>query len=406
MIDVDEAKRLILEESKVLDVIDVGLAEARGRVLAEDVLADRDLPPTDRSAMDGFALRTRDVLEPDHELTVTGEIRAGEPLGTIRVGKGSCVRIMTGAIVPNGADTVVMVELTQEDPESGTVKIGGEPKEGQHIRRRGEDVRAGERILQKGSVIHAPEVAALASVGRARVKIFRPPLVGVLSTGDEVVEPEQVPREHEVRNSNAWTLLAQLDELDLEGRYLGIAHDTRQELAEGIQKGLGGDLLLITGGVSASRYDLVGEVLAAAGMRLILHQVAIRPGKPMLVGRHESCLVVGLPGNPVSTFTDFAVFVAPALRRMMGYSCWDNLEMRAVLAERLKRKPGRTSYHLAKVSPGEEGVLTAFPVRTMGSGDVVSMSRANAFVITPGGAHALEAGTRVPTLLWRDFHLR
>ena len=405
MIEVDEAKKLILEEAPVLDVIEVDLAEATGRVLAEDVAADRDFPPTDRSAMDGFAIRAGDVLQPGHALALAGEIRAGEPVGEVRVEPGSCVRIMTGAIVPQGADAVVMVELPEEDRESGTVKIQGEPQRGQHIRRRGEDVQAGERILQRGAVIHAPEIATLTSVGKTRVQVHRPPIVHVLSTGDEVVEPEGTPSEHQVRNSNGWTLLAQLGELGLEGRYLGIARDTRRELEQAVRKGLAGDLLLITGGVSVGEHDLVGEVLATAGMRLIFHKVAIRPGKPMLVGRRDHCLVVGLPGNPVSTFTDFAVFVAPALRRMMGYARWGNLELSAVLAERLKRKPGRITYHLARVSL-EEGSFTAFPVRTMGSGDVVSMSRANAFVVTPGGPHALEAGTEVPTLLWRDFYLR
>jgi molybdopterin molybdotransferase len=405
MIDVEEAKRLILEASSRLDVVDVDLDDAWARVLAEDVIADRDFPPTDRSAMDGFAVRWEDVKEPGRTLILAGEARAGRPVDDLRVEPGRCVRIMTGSAVPPGADTVVMVELTTEDTDAGTVSFQGEPIRGQHIRVRGEDVRAGESVLRRGAPIHAPEIAALASVGRLRARTYRAPVVQVLSSGDEVVEPDVTPAPHQVRNSNARCLLAQLRELHLEGRYLGIAPDTREGLRAAVRGGLNGDVLLVTGGVSMGRYDLVGEVLAEVGMRQVFHKVAVRPGKPMLVGRHDDCLVVGLPGNPVSTFTGFAVFVAPALRKMMGFARCDSLEVTAVLTGRLKRKPGRTTYHLARVARTADG-FTALPVRAMGSGDVVSMSRANAFVITAPGAHALDPGTPVTAILWPHFNLR
>jgi molybdopterin molybdotransferase len=405
MIDVEEAKRMILEESRRLDVVEVELDDARACVLAEDVLADRDFPPTNRSAMDGFAVRWEDVQEPGRTLTLAGEVRAGRPVDDLRVEPGSCVRIMTGSTVPPGADTVIMVELTTEGTDAGTVTFQGEPIRGQHIRVRGEDVGAGENVLSRGAPIDAPEIAALASVGRTRARVYRAPVVQVLSSGDEVVEPEVTPAPHQVRNSNARCLLAQLRQLGLEGHYLGIAPDTREGLSESVRAGLNGDVLLITGGVSMGKYDLVGEVLAEAGMRQVFHKVSVRPGKPMLVGRHGDCLVVGLPGNPVSTFTGFAVFVAPALRKMMGYARYDNFEVTAVLSERLKRKPRRTTYHLARVTQTEDG-FTALPVRAMGSGDVISMSRANAFVITPPGAHALDPGTQVTALLWPNSNLR
>jgi molybdopterin molybdotransferase len=405
MIDVDEAKRLILEASRRLDVVEVALEDADRRVLADEIVADRDFPATDRSAMDGFAVRWDDVREPGRTLSLAGEVRAGRPAAGLQVEPGSCVRIMTGSPIPPGADTVVMVELTEEDADGAAVTFRGEPIRGQHIRVRGEDVRAGERVLAPGAPIHAAEIAALAAVGRTRVRVHRAPVVQVLSSGDEVVEPDVAPEPHQVRNSNARCLLAQLRGLGLSGRYLGIAPDTRDALDEAVVAGMTGDVLLITGGVSMGKYDLVGEALAGAGMKRIFHKVAVRPGKPMLVGRYGDCLVVGLPGNPVSTFTGFAIFVAPALRKMLGYPRWDNLEVAAVLAERLKRKPGRTTYHLARVVRSEDG-FTALPVRAMGSGDVVSMSRANAFVMTTPGAHALDPGTAVTAVLWSDFHLR
>ncbi|MDX1388502.1 MAG: molybdopterin molybdotransferase MoeA, partial [Acidobacteriota bacterium] len=189
MIDVEEAKRLILEEAAVLDVVEVAVTDAVGRVLAEEIVADRDFPPTDRSAMDGFAVRTEDIAEEGTTLDLAGEIRAGQPAGTTRVEPGQAIRIMTGAIVPPGADAVVMVEVTETDTSGTRVTIPGRPERGQHIRRRAEDLEAGTRVLEHGQTIGAAEIAALTSVGRTRVRVHRAPVVRVLSTGDEIVEP-------------------------------------------------------------------------------------------------------------------------------------------------------------------------------------------------------------------------
>jgi molybdopterin molybdotransferase len=404
MIDVDEARRRLMDEATQLETIEVSLAEALGRVLAEEVVTDRDLPPTDRSAMDGFAVRTSDLPEPDRTLRVVGEVRAGQPADAVQVGAGEAARVFTGACIPTGADAVVMVELTVEDRSNGTVRVRERPDPGQHIRRRGEEVARGERILEIGQPVRPAEVAALATVGRTRVQVVRSPKVAVLSTGDEIVEPEAFPAPHEIRNSNAPMLLALLRELGIEGRYLGIAPDRPEALERVLAEGLEADLLLLTGGVSVGEYDLAVPALERAGMRLLFHKVAMRPGKPALAGRREKCLVVGLPGNPVSAFTGFQVLVVPALRRMMGHATFEALELRAVLGERLRRFPGRTTFHLAELQP-REGRFYARPARTMGSGDVVSLSRSNAFVVTEGSSRALEAGTEVTVLPWHGFEL-
>ena len=405
MIEVMEAQRILTEATAALDVQEVELDHVTGHVLAKQVRADRDFPPTDRSAMDGFAVRSEDLTEPGRTLRIAGELQAGQPVAAIRVERGQAVRIFTGAIVPPGADSVVMVERTKESRGEGTVTIETAVEPGQHVRKRGQDLEAGRVVLEPGRPIHAPEIAALASVGRVRPAVFRKPRVFVLSTGDEVVEPDRQPEEHQIRNSNAGCLLAQLRELGLEGEYLGTAADDRQRLDEVLSRGLSGDVLLVTGGVSAGEYDLVGDALADAGMRLLFHKVAVKPGKPLLAGRCGSCLVFGLPGNPVSVYTCFAVFVAPALRRLMGYRRWENLEGRARLEQSLRHKPGRLTYHLARLWLDADG-FHARPVETTGSGDVLSMSRANGFIVAPAEAGDPEAGAELPVLLWRDFHLR
>ena len=404
MIDVDEALAILARSVRPLPATTVGLDLALGRTLAEQIRADRDFPPTDRSAMDGFAVRAEDLPREGIELELIGEVPAGQaPNVTVR--PGSTVRIFTGAVVPEGADTVVMVERTEERNRSGKIRFAIRPEIGQHIRRQGQDLLAGEVVLEAGVPIHAPEIAALASVGRVEVPVHRAPRVRVLSTGDEVVEPAEEPLPHQIRNSNAGTLLAQLHEMGIAGEYLGIAGDDGDALDRGLARGLEADLLLITGGVSVGKYDLVADALARAGMELLFHKVAIKPGKPILVGRRAGCLVIGLPGNPVSTYCGFELFVAPALRRLSGRSVATRTPVRAELAGPLRNKPGRRTFHLARLE-FRGARFVAIPVATTGSGDLLSMVRANAFLITDADQGDCPAGTLLDALPWREFDLR
>ena len=405
MIDLDRARELLFREADALDTEEIPLDQAYGRVLRGAVPADRDFPPTDRSAMDGFAVRAADLGSGERMLDVVGESRAGGPSETLRVESGQAVRIMTGGVVPPGADAVVMVENTRSEESRDRVTVNDRPEAGQHIRHRGQDLKRGEAALQPGVPIYAPEIAALSSVGALRLLVSRKPVVSVLATGDEIVEADRTPLPHQLRNSNSPALLAQLRELEVEGRYLGIAGDDREDLRRRIRQGLAGDCLLISGGVSVGEYDLVGEVLAEEGLRLFFHKVAIKPGKPILAGRCGDCLVLGLPGNPVSTYVGFVLFVAPVLRRMLGYKRWDNVELTATLEEPLRAKPGRMTFHLARLR-ASAGVLLTASAGSRGSGDVLSMIRANGLVVTPAAGANLPAGATVPALLWRDFHLR
>jgi molybdopterin molybdotransferase len=401
MVQPDEAIRMLAAAVKPGQPVEVSLDACFKLVLAESIAADRDFPPTDRSAMDGFAVRAADASRAGAKLTVVGEIAAGRPADDVRVAGGQAVKIYTGAVLPHGADAVVMVEDTRFDAETDTVEIAVEVTPGQHVRKRASDLREGQTILETGSPIHAAEMAALSAVGATRVHIHRPPTVGVLSTGDEVVEPDRSPEPHQVRNSNAGTLLAQLRELGLWGIYLGNAGDSTEELADRLEQGLRGDVLLVSGGVSVGEYDLVGQALTQAGAELLFHKVAVKPGKPILAARRGNCLVVGLPGNPVSALTGFAVFVAPALRKLMGYRRWENSEVRVRLDEPLSSRPGRTAYHLARIT-WTGGCYQGHRVSSTGSGDVLSMARANGFLVTPEQGGEFAPGDELPALLWSD----
>jgi molybdopterin molybdotransferase len=229
--------------------------------------------------------------------------------------------------------------------------------------------------------------------------------VRLLSTGDEVVPIETDPAEHQVRNSNAWSLRAQLSELRLVPEDLGIAPDRPQGLREALRAGLGGDVLLVTGGVSVGDYDLVAGALREAGLEVLFHGIAMRPGKPLLAGRRGSCLVFGLPGNPLSTFATFLLFVAPALRRLMGFAPCAPPRVQVTLTAAVSRKPDRTTFHLGRVWPEGRG-LAAEPLPSTGSGDVLSLPRANAFLVTEPGSGAVAAGSAIPAVLWPDFAYR
>lgn len=401
MITVEQAHRILQEAGEPLELEQVGLHQAAGRVLGSEISADRDQPPTDRSAMDGFAVRADDLPEPGRTLKMIGETRAGSAAGDLIVGPGQAVRIMTGATVPPGADAVVMVERTAEDREQATVRILERPTAGQHIRVQGEEVLAGGLLLSPGCRIRAAEMATLASVGVTWVTVYRRPVVSVLTTGDEVVEPEVAPQAHQVRNSNAVTLMTQLREIGIEGRYLGIAPDRPDRLRELLLDGVEGDLLLLTGGVSMGEYDLVADALGEIGMEQLFHKVRVKPGKPILAGRAGSCIVLGLPGNPVSAFTGFAVFAAPLLRRIGGLSQWRNREVAAEVLEPLPARPGRITYHLVEAG-FRDGRCTVRPTRSRGSGDVTSLVRANAFAVTPGEPGGSLQGAVVPAIFWND----
>jgi molybdopterin molybdotransferase len=395
MIPVPEAIDRLLAAVTPLPPIEIPCERALGRTIAEDVRADRDAPAADRSAMDGFALRSEDLTSPGAVLRITGEVRAGASPAGIRVSPGSCVRIYTGAVVPEGADAVEMVERTVED--AGSVRFQAVAEHGQNIRRRGEDRKRGDLVVAAGALLRPAELASLAAVGKVTVSVVRPPRVAVMSTGDELVSIDRTPAPHQVRNSNAPMLAALVAEQGFAAVDLGVAPDDLAGLDGLLERGLAHDALLVSGGVSVGAYDLVGEALALRGASVLFHQVAMRPGKPILAARCGTCLVLGLPGNPVSAFTAYHVFAAAALRKLAGHPQPVRPLLHAALDARLARRPGRRVYALGRLDRSAGRVS---PVASASSGDLFALAGADAFIVVEPGDRPLEAGATVEVLAW------
>jgi molybdopterin molybdotransferase len=353
-------------------VEEVGLAEAAGRVPALDVTADRDAPAVARSLRDGYAVRAADV---PGELRVIGEVRAGERFAG-EVGPRQAVEIMTGAPAPAGADAVVMVEhATRED---GQVRIhrGAEPR--QFINERGCEALAGAVVLPAGVRLDYSGVAALAAFGRERVAVFRRPVAAILATGDEIVDVSETPLEFQIRNSNAYSLAAQVTRAGGKPRILPVARDNQAHTRELIERGLEADLLLISGGVSAGKYDVVERALAALGAEFFFDRVLIRPGQPLVFGRVRGKFFFGLPGNPASTMVTFELFARAALELLGGQEEVALNMPWARLTREVRHRPGLTRFLPARL--GADGSEIT-PVAWSGSSDIPAMARANAFLV-------------------------
>src|SRR5437763_851684 len=360
MISVAEAVRVVVEMAEPLVAERVPLEDSAGRVLAEDVFADSDLPPFDRAQMDGYALRSEDVREAPARLRVVGEAAAGRGWrGAIQ--KGEAVRIMTGAPLPAGADAVEQVELTREAEDGSTVRIERATEPGQFYVPRASEMRAGERVLGAGEEVNAARVAVLASFGHAEVSVRRRPRVAVLATGTELVPVGEKPGEDQIRDSNTYSLAAYARLAGAEVERLPFAGDDpellRREVAEAAARS---DVLVLSGGVSMGRYDFTKDALRALGAEIFFERVSLRPGKPTVFARlhgDRPTLVFGLPGNPVSVSVTFNLFARAAIRAMQGALSPALEEERAVLARAAKGAAERTSYLPAALSTDEAGRL-------------------------------------------------
>jgi molybdenum cofactor synthesis domain-containing protein len=392
MISVSEAIGIVVEKASALGVERVPLDEAQGRVLASEVYADTDLPPFDRAQMDGYAVRSKDLRETPARLRVVGEAAAGSGWrGTL--GAREAVRIMTGAPLPAGADSVQQVEVTRELEDGALVEIDRATRPGQFYVTRGSEITTGERVLEAGEEVTAARAAVLASFGYAEVPVYRRPRVAVLATGTELVQVGERPGEDQIRDSNSYSLAAYARLASAVVERLPFAGDDPELLRRETEAAAArSDVLVLSGGVSMGRYDFTKAALHALGAEVFFERVALRPGKPTVFARLPGgALVFGLPGNPVSVSVTFNLFARTALRRMQGAREAAPVEEWAVLARAAKGAAERASYLPAALKTDEEGRLLAEPLKWGGSSDFVAFARATALVIIPAG-ETFEAG--------------
>lgn len=373
-----------------LDIESVPLLEATGRVLAEDAVADRAYPQVARSVRDGFAVRAADL---PGTLEVIGEVRAGEST-PLAVGPGQAIEIMTGAPVPAGADAIVMVEHVTRN--GSTIQTSRTQKPGDFINPAGSEAAAASTLIAKGERITFPRIAMLATIGKPQVRVYRRPRVAIVPTGDEVIPIEETPAPYQVRNSNAYSVAAQVALCGGAPELLGIARDEYAHTRELIERGLACDLLLLSGGVSAGKYDIVETVLADLGATFYFTRVAIQPGQPLVFGRARDTFFFGLPGNPASTMVTFEVFARAAVELLGGRTTPELPFTFAKLTAPFRHKTGLTRFLPALVHPDGMHVT---PIRWQGSSDVPSLARSNAFLVVDSDRESWDVGDLMPVLL-------
>lgn len=397
MISFEEAQRIVLDNTKRLGKVELPLMEALGLVLAEDIISGEKVPPFDNSAMDGFAVISRDTTLASSEKPVTLKILEDEPAGRVskqKIVSGTAIRIMTGAFIPKGADAVVELEDTREGQDH-TIEVMRAVKKGENIRSAGEDIGFDQVVLTTGTVLRAAGIGLLASLGKSQVKVFRVPKVAIITTGDELVEMESSLKPGKIRNSNAYSLHAQILQVKAEPIQMGIVPDDREMLAAKLKEAARvADIILTTGGVSIGEYDVVREVMASLGANLKFWKVAQKPGKPLAFWIFNGKLVFGLPGNPVATMVCFEGYVRPALRKMMGQLKLFRPVVEAILEGNIEKKEGRL--HFVRVTLEKKGAdYYASTTGPQGSGILKSMALASGLAIVPAEATLVRAGEKV-----------
>jgi molybdopterin molybdotransferase len=385
LLEVAGAQSVVLQHVRPLPPAPLPLnAAALGLILAEDVHSDLDMPPYEKALMDGYAVRAADLPEGRGELTVIEEVTAGRTPAK-RVQAGQATRIMTGAPMPDGADAVIMVERCQTLDSTGVRIEDRPPKPGQNVLPRGREMRRGDCVIRAGRRLRPQEFGVLATVGRDRALVHPAPRVAVVSTGDEIVEATQTPGPSQIRNGNGPMILAQVARAGGVPLSLGIARDRRENLLPLIGEGLKADVFLLSGGVSAGKLDLVPEVLRELGVRPHFHRIRMKPGKPLFFGTHEQTMVFGLPGNPVSAFVCFELFVRPALRRLCGAKDAGPPRVRSKLAQDFSARNDRPTYHPAWLDQAEDGSWRVRASAWFGSPDLRGLLQANALLELPSG---------------------
>ncbi len=383
MITFEEAYQIVMNSSFNTGTETIPFERSLNRILAENIRSDIDLPPFSKASVDGFACRRSEL---GNALEIIETIPAGR-WPEKSPSSGQCSRIMTGAAVPEGADCVVMVEDTELLP-SGKMKFKGQLIK-ENIAYKGEDVKEDDTVINAGLIIRPQDIAVMASVGKTNIKVKKTPRIAVISSGDELVEPYEVPGISKIRNTNAYQLMAQMENTRAAGTYYGIARDDENETFLIIEKAISeNDIVLVTGGVSMGDFDFIPGVFERAGVKILFTRIAVQPGKPTTFGIHKSALVFGLPGNPVSSFIQFEMLVRPLIYRMMEYS-WEPVTDDYPLAEKFSRKyDDRMAFVPVLITETGE----ALPVEFHGSGHLSALIDAEGIIIVPRGVKSVEKG--------------
>ena len=389
----EDALKVVLDTVPVLGIEKINLLDALGRVLAEDIVADRDNPPWDNSAMDGFAVRYQDIKQ-EYAVTTPTVLKVIEdvPAGRFAsktVGKGEAIRIMTGAALPQGADTVLKIEDTEATPD--TVKVFKPELQGANIRPQGEDVRKGDCIIPKGKVIRPAEAGMLAILAKPFVFVYQQPRVAILSTGDELADLDERLTDEKIINSNSYGIAAAVREAGGLPHLLGIAKDNPADLKAKIGQGLNADILVLSGGVSMGDYDFTKPVFQELGGDMNFWKLAIRPGQPVAFGKIGKTLAFGLPGNPVSSMVTFEQLVRPAMLKMCGHKVLTRPVVQAVFQERFSKRPDRRHF-LRGILWMERGMLMVRSTGPQGSGILTSLVKANGLIDIPVEVEKLKPG--------------
>jgi molybdopterin molybdotransferase len=395
MISVEDALNQILEVIVPLGREKVSILDSIGRVIGEDIYANRNIPPKDNSAMDGYAVRWEDTRGTSISRPVILKVIEDIPAGTIprkNIASGESSRIMTGAPIPDGANAIVRVEDTEKDGQR--VKVFVKAKEGQDIRHAGEDVTEGELVISQGDVIRPAEIGMLAALGRSFVSVYQRPLIAVVATGDELVDIDENPTSWQIISSNSYSIAAQIIDCGAISLQIGIAKDNRDDLVSKFTAALRADIIVSSGGVSVGDYDLVKDVMNEVGNEMKFWQVAMRPGKPLAFGSMGGIPVFGLPGNPVSSMVSFEQFVRPSILKMMGHKNLFRRIVKATLKDDITKKKGTRHFIRALVNY-ENGRYFTTTTGEQGSGILKSMVMANGLIILPEYATSVKRGEEV-----------
>ncbi len=399
MVSVEEALKTILEGIHPLGFENIPITSALGSVIGEDIVSGRNIPPAANSAMDGYAVRSSDTAFSSREKPAVLDVLEDVPAGSVAtqpVGRGQAIRIMTGASLPDGADAVVRVEDTEAAGRQVRIFVSAPP--GLDIREAGEDVKTGERVIPRGSILRAAEIGMLAALGRSYVSVHQRPVVAVVSTGDELVEVDEVPGPGKIVNSNGYSLAALVLEAGGLPLQVGIARDNREDLLAKFRAASRADMIISSGGVSVGDYDLVKDIMAEIGSGIQFWRVAMRPGRPLAFGTMGGKPLFGLPGNPVSSMVSFEQFIRPAILKMRGYRRIFRKTVRAEMAEGYTKKQGLKYFLRARVEL-RGSTYVASLTGEQGSGILKSLVFANGLVVLPENLTAVRAGDEVSVQL-------